>query len=66
MLGRSRMSEEWTEADDIIEEIWEIRRRLWARFDNDPEKVIAYYLELEKQHDGPRVEPPESGTKRSS
>jgi hypothetical protein len=57
------MSDEWTEADDIIEEIWEIRRRLWARFDNDPKKVSAYYLELEKQHAGPRVEPPQPGTK---
>jgi hypothetical protein len=59
------MSEEWTEADDIIEEVWEIRRQLWARFDNDPEKVMEYYLELEKQHGGPRVEPPQQVTKDS-
>ena len=50
------MSDEWTEADDVIEEVWEIRRQIWARFDNDPEKVIAYYLDLEKQQDGRKVE----------
>ncbi|HST60900.1 MAG TPA: hypothetical protein VLK84_19515 [Longimicrobium sp.] len=55
------MSEEWTEADDAIEEVWEIRRQIWERCGNDPEKVIAYYLELEKQHVGPRVEPPQKG-----
>lgn len=55
------MCDEWTEADDVIEEIWEIRRKIWERFDNDPEKVIAYYMELEKQHVGPRVEPSAEG-----
>jgi hypothetical protein len=43
------MKDEWTEADDAIEEVWEIRRRIWAQFDNDPDKVSAYYMELEKQ-----------------
>lgn len=47
------MTDEWTEADDVVEEVREIRRRIWARFDNDPEKVIEYYLELDKQ----RLEP---------
>jgi len=44
------MTDEWTEADDAIEEVWEIRRQIWERFDNDAEKVINYYLELGKQH----------------
>jgi hypothetical protein len=47
------MPDEWTEADDVVEEVREIRRRIWARFDNDPEKVIDYYLELDKR----RLEP---------
>jgi hypothetical protein len=55
------MTAGWTEADDVIEEIWEIRRRIWARFDNDPKKVSAYYMEFEKQHVGPRVDPPRAG-----
>jgi hypothetical protein len=44
------MTDEWTGADDAVEEVWEIRRRIWDRFGNDPEQVINYYLELEKQH----------------
>ena len=38
------MKDDWTEADDVIEEVWEIRRQIWARFDNDPDKVSAYYM----------------------
>lgn len=40
---------DWTEADDAIEEVHEIRRRIWAQFDNDPQKVVAHYMELDKQ-----------------
>lgn len=41
--------EEWTAADDAVEEVREVRRRLWERFDNDPEKYIAYLRELSEQ-----------------
>lgn len=44
------MSDEWTEADDVIEEVRRIRREIWAQFDNDPDKVLAYYRELDKQY----------------
>ena len=44
------MTEDWTAADDAVEEVREIRRQIWARFDNDPDKVSAYYMELERQH----------------
>jgi RNA binding exosome subunit len=44
------MSEEWTEADDVVEEVRQIRREIWAQFDNDPDKLIAYYTELDKQY----------------
>lgn len=41
------MSEdEWTAADDAVEEVWEVRRRLWERFDNDPQRYMAYMREL--------------------
>lgn len=44
------MSDEgWTEADDIVEETREARRRLWERFDNDPKKYMAYMKELHQQ-----------------
>lgn len=52
------MTDEWTEADDAIEEVWEIRRRIWARFDNDPDKVSAYYMELQKQYAERLIEAP--------
>ncbi len=52
------MNDEWTDVDDAIEEIWEIRRQIWARFDNDPEKLMAHYIERDKQRVGPRIEVP--------
>jgi hypothetical protein len=52
------MSEEWTEADDAIEEVHEIRRRIWAQFDNDPEKVVAHYMELDKLYADRMIKPP--------
>jgi transposase InsO family protein len=43
------MSDEWTAADDAVEEVREIRRRIWERFDNDPEKYIAYLQQVHHQ-----------------
>jgi RNA binding exosome subunit len=44
------MTDEWTEADDVIEEIREARRQLFARLDNAPDRIGAYYLELDKKY----------------
>jgi hypothetical protein len=44
------MDEPWTEADDVIEEVREIRRRLFARFDNDPVKFANYLMEMQNRH----------------
>jgi hypothetical protein len=41
--------EEWTAADDVVEEVREVRRRLWERFDNDPKKYMAYMRQLHAQ-----------------
>jgi RNA binding exosome subunit len=46
----AKMAEERTEADDVVEEVRQIRREIWAQFDNDPDKLIAYYTELDKQY----------------
>lgn len=35
------IDEEWTEADDIIEEVREIRRKISAQFDDDPVRLGA-------------------------
>lgn len=36
--------------DPVIDEIREVRRRISARFDHDPERLVAYYMELQKQY----------------
>lgn len=51
------MSDEWTEADDVVEEVRQIRRQIWAELDNDPEKLIAYYTELDRQYADRMIEP---------
>ncbi|HEV8579890.1 MAG TPA: DUF2442 domain-containing protein [Thermoanaerobaculia bacterium] len=38
------------EGDDLIEEIHEVRRRISARFDHEPERLVAYYVERQKRH----------------
>ena len=37
-------------ADEAIEEIREVRRRISAEFDHDINKYIAYLQEMEKQY----------------
>ena len=37
-------------ADPVIDEIREVRRRISARFDHDPERLVAFYMELQKQY----------------
>jgi len=50
-------SEPWTEADDIIEEVREIRRRISARFDDDPAKLAQHYMELQQRSPHRVVDP---------
>jgi hypothetical protein len=38
------------EGEELIEEIHEVRRRISARFDHDPERLVAYYMEGQKRH----------------
>lgn len=51
------IDESWTEADDIIEEVREIRRKISARFDDDPVKLGAYLMEYQKQFADRLVDP---------
>ncbi|MFL6201990.1 MAG: hypothetical protein ACJ76J_22680 [Thermoanaerobaculia bacterium] len=37
-------------SDPVIDEIREVRHRISARFDHDPAKLVAYYMELQKQY----------------
>jgi hypothetical protein len=37
-------------SDPVIDEIRAVRSRISARFDHDPERLIPYYIELQKRH----------------
>lgn len=36
--------------DQPIDEIREVRRRISARFDHDPERLVDYYVKLQEQY----------------
>jgi hypothetical protein len=44
------IEDEWTEADDIIEEVREIRMQISARFDHDVGKLADFLMESQKRH----------------
>lgn len=44
------MSENTTPSDPLIEEVHEARRRISARFDHDPARLVAYYMEMQQQY----------------
>jgi hypothetical protein len=37
-------------SDPVIDEIREVRHRISARFDHDPARLVAYYMELQERH----------------
>jgi hypothetical protein len=51
------MDESRTEADDVIEEVREIRRKISEQFDHDPVKLVEYYMEIQKQYAERLVDP---------
>lgn len=36
--------------DITIERIWEVRRKIYAQCGNDPQKLVEYYIEQQKQN----------------
>jgi len=48
------------DADELIEEIREIRRRIWERHGNDPKRVVEHYIEYQKQFADRLVPPPDT------
>lgn len=36
--------------EPTLEQIWEVRRKIYARCDNDPQKLVAYLIERQKQN----------------
>lgn len=52
------------DSDPVIDEVRQVRQRISARFDHDPERLIAYYIELQKRHQDRLInqpKPPERG-----
>lgn len=45
--------------DPVIDEIREVRHRISARFDHDPARLVAYYMELQKQYKDRLIRPVE-------
>ena len=39
-------------SDPVIEEVREVRRRISARVGHDPTRLVAYYIELQRQYQG--------------
>lgn len=39
-------------ADPVIDEVREVRHQISARVDHDPERLVAYYIDLQKQYTG--------------
>jgi len=37
-------------ADPVIDEIREVRHRISERFGHDPERLVAYYMEMQEQY----------------
>lgn len=37
--------------DPLLDEVNEARQRIFARCDHDPEKIFAWFLEYQKQHE---------------
>jgi hypothetical protein len=37
-------------SDPVIDEIREVRHRISARFDHDSTRLVAHYIELQKEH----------------
>jgi hypothetical protein len=52
------------EREPVIEEIREVRRRISRRFDHDPTRLVAYYMETQEQYRDQLTEKPEARERR--
>ena len=47
-------------SDPIIDEIREVRHRISARFEHDPARMVAFYIEQQKQYQDRLIDTAES------
>jgi hypothetical protein len=60
-LPWSQYTPKWcTDAASEIDEFREVRERISARFDNDPVRLVAHYIELQAQHAERLIDPPKA------
>ena len=52
-------------SDPVIDEIREVRHRISARFDHDPTRLVAFYIERQKQYQDRLIETTKSTERRS-
>ena len=52
--------------DPVIDEIREVRRRISARFEHDPTRLIAFYMEMQKQYQDRLIETAKSSQDRDN
>lgn len=43
-------------SDPVIDEIREVRHCISERFDHDPARLVAYYMEMQKQYQSRLIE----------
>ncbi len=48
--------------DPVIDEIREARKRISARFNHDPAKLVAYYQKQQEQHSNRLIKTDKSAT----
>jgi vacuolar-type H+-ATPase subunit H len=49
-----------TSADELIDEIREIRRQIFAECGNDPKRLVEHYMEFQQQFADRLVPPPDT------
>jgi len=49
----------YDDGDEVIAEIRAVRHAISERCDHDPEKLVAYYMELERDDPGPYIPAPD-------
>ena len=49
-------------ADPVIDEIREVRHRISERFGHDPERLVAYYMEMQEQYRDRLIHTPQGQT----
>ena len=45
------------QSDPVIDEVREVRCRISARFDNDPARLVAYYMKQQERHRERLIDP---------